>query len=309
MSANTPIVPNWQIEFNQRVQTFADSIGVPPAVVLKALADYGADGTTAQSLDIIDSEEALPMSELFEMFVDSKLTQKGKLRIGVAHLRGKTCLQEASPTTNGEVSEIASAIKDMIASNRPKSDWSDDELLRAYNDDSKEIWDILRQRSHGRPFIIFNPDGTVNVDVSRKLLSIARRQPTASRHQVGGKLVHVFRAGEFLERALEESPFCRGVALVDGYCHETDTHWSEVSDEARLICHLHYFKVETAKLSKREMKQIARKAIDLDLLRDDLSEAALLYDELKAQDALPKLRVMSATAKEIAQKSVRDTGF
>lgn len=308
--SSTPNVPTWQAEFNQRVQTFSEAIGVEEAAVRKALSEYGADGQSAQSLDIIDSDEALPMSELFQMFVDSGLTQKGKLRIAVPHLRGKTSLEDVEVTANGGFTEVAGAIKDMVAANRPKADWTDDELLRAYDETSSEIWDILRKRSHGRPFVIFNSNGTVNIEESAKLLKIAKRQPTANRHKINGKLVHVFRAGDFLERMLDESPFCRGISLVDGYCSESDTNWTGISDEARIICHLHAFKVETSKLSKREMRQIAKLAQDLSSLREELPEASLMYDELKEQDSLPKLKIREKSSRPTTEYLKRtDTGF
>lgn len=308
--SSTPIVPTWRAEFDSRISAFSEALGVEEAKVREVLTDYGADGETSQSLDIIDNEQALPMAELFQMFVDSGLTKKGRLRLAVPHLRGSTTLEEPSTTTESEyLGTIAGAMKDIAILNRPKSDWSDRELLEAYDEDSSEVWEILRKRSHGRPFVIFAGDGTVNIDESLKLLKIAKKQPTTNKHRVNGKLVSVRRAGEFLTRMLNESPFCRGLALVDGYCSKSDTNWDGVCDEARVICHLHAFKVETAKLSKREMKAISKTAKDLAALRDELSEAALMYDELKEQDSLPKLKIREDKVRSEPYSGKIDTGF
>lgn len=309
--SSTPTVPTWQAEFNSRIAAFSEALGIEETKVREVLTEYGADGESSQSLDIIDNDEALPMAELFQMFVDSGLAKKGRLRIAVPHLRGSTSLEEPAHTTNGgsELGEVVGAIKDMVASNRPKSDWSDRELLNAYDETSTEIWEILRKRSHGRPFIIFSGDGSVNIDESLKLLKLAKKQPTANKHRVNGKLVSVRRAGEFLAKLIDESPFCRGMALVDGYCSESDTDWSGVCDEARIICHLHAFKVESAQLSKREMMQISRLATDLSKLRDELSEAALMYDEMKEQDSLPKLKIREDQTRPIPYTGKKDTGF
>lgn len=310
--SSTPSVPTWKAEFDQRIKAFSEAIGVEETKVRELLADYGADGQSAQSLEIIDNDEALPMNELFTMFVDSNLTARGKMRIAANHLWGKTSLEDASCTTNGESSElgqVVGAIKDLVASNRPKSDWSDRELLEAYDETSTEIWEVLRKRSHGRPFVIFNGDSTVNIDESMKLLKLAKKQPTKDKHRVNGKLVSVRRAGEFLAKLLDESPFCRGMALVDGYCSESDTDWNSVCHEARVICHLHAFKVESARLSKREMMQISRLATDLSKLRDELSEAALMYDELQEQDSLPKLKVREDQTRPTPYTGKKDTGF
>lgn len=310
--SNTPNVPTWQAEFDQRVKTFSEAIGVGEEKVREVLKEYGADGKSEQSLEIIDSEASLPMNELFTMFVDNGLTQRGRMRIAAPHLWGKTSLEDAASTSNGGVgATVVGAIKDIVASTRPKTDWSDRELLGAYDETATEIWEILRKRSHGRPFIVYLGDGTVNTDESLKLLKIAKRQPTSNRHKVGGKLVHVFRAGEFLAKMVDESPFCRGVALVGSYCSESDTDWEGVDHEARVICRLHMDKIESAALSEREMKQLAKLAKNLEELRDELSKAALMHDELREQDErqLPSLKINPDKTRPQPYSGKPDTAF
>jgi hypothetical protein len=293
--SSTPNVPTWQAEFDSRIKAFSEALGVEETKVREVLAEYGADGKTDQSLNMIETEAGLPMNDLFTMFVDSGVAKKGNLRMAIPHLRGSTLLEEPVPTAvGGDVGQVVGAIKDMVAAQRPKSEWSDRELLEAYDETATEIWEILRKRSHGRPFIIHLPDNSgINIEESLKLLKIAKKQPTSNRHKINGKLYHVFRAGEFLAKLVDESPFCRGVALVSDYCSESDTDWSGVCHEARVICRLHVDKVESAALSKREMKAIAKIAKNLDELRDELSDAALMYDELKEQDEkqLPSLKI------------------
>ena len=311
MSTTSSSAPTWKTEFDERVIAFAKAIGVDEKKVREALAELGVDGQTDQSLTIIDSEAYLPMQDLFAAFVDSGLTQKAKLRLALTHLRGQTHLSEAAPATTGTPGpDSFGAISALIAANRPKSDWNDEELLRAYDETSTEIWKILRERSHGRPFVVFNSDGTVNVQVSLKLLKIAKKQPTTDRHMIDGKAVRVSRAGEFLAKLVDESPFFPGMALVDGYCAKSNTQWDGVSFEARVIVRLHAQKIENKALSQREMRDICKIAAQgVDAIRKDLPDAALMYDELKEQDTLPKLKIDPRNTRPEAYSGKVDTGL
>lgn len=315
MSTTSSSVPTWKTEFDERVAAFAKAIGVDEKKVREALAELGVDGQTDQSLIIIDSESYLPMQDLFAAFVDTGLTQKAKLRLALTHLRGQTHLSEAAPSTNGGETNsggVVGAIKDMIAASRPKADWTDEELLKAYDETSTEIWKILRERSHGRPFIVYNGDGSVNVTVSLKLLRIAKKQPTTDRHMVDGKAVRVYRSGEFLAKLVDESPFFPGVALVDGYCAKSNTQWDGVAHEARVIVRLHVQKVENKGLSQREMREIAKIASagrGVAAIREELPDAALMYDELKEQDALPKLKIDPRNTRPEPYTGKVDTGL
>ena len=180
MSTSTTSVPAWKIEYDERINAFAEAIGLEEAKVREKLTEYGADGKSSHSLDMIDSEEVFPMQELFTLFVDSGLVPKGRLRLGVATLRGKTHLEEA-PTTNGDsVQELAGSIKEMVASNRPKSDWTDEELLKVYDRDATEAAEVLRKRTHSRPCVVFHRDHSVNIEASLKLVKPAKRQPTSN---------------------------------------------------------------------------------------------------------------------------------
>ena len=313
-STPTPAVPTWQAEFNSRIVAFSEALGVEEKKVREVLADYGADGESAQSLDMIDTEAGFPMNDLFTLFVDSNLAKKGKLRMAVPHLRGSTSLEEpASPEAEtGVIGTVVGAIKDMTSGMRPKSDWTDRELLGTYDETSDEIWDILRKRSHGRPFIVNLPDNSgIDVEESLKMLKTAKKQPTSNKHKVNGKLVRVYRAGEFLAQLVDESPFIRGAALVNNYCSQSDTSWDSVSHEARVICRLHVDKIETTVLSKLEMKRIAKTAKALEELRDELSDAALMYDELNAQDEkqLPSLKINPDKTRPQPYDGKKDAAF
>ena len=310
-NSNVPAVsaPSWKTEFDDRIKMFSEVCKIDESIVRSKLSDYGADGNSSISLDMLDSEETLPMSELFSMFVDSGLTKKGNLRLAVSHLRGKSQIGTLHSTTSEEPT-IASALEKVFTANRPKNDWSDEELLKIYDQDSVEVAEILRKRTHGRPCIVFNRDNSVNAEISLKLIKLAKRQATHTNFMVEGKLVSVFRAGEFLAKPLDESPLFPGVALIEGICPQSNTDWNGVSQKARTIVHLHVRKIETAALTKKAMQGICKEARKLSETEfcDEYQEATLLYQQLEDQGNLPALKILSNETKSEKSGKV-DTGF
>ncbi len=305
METSTSTGPSWEIEFQTRIKAFATAIGASLDVVKKAFAELGVDGNNEQSLTIIDSDEFLPMSDLFEVFVDSGLTKKARLRSGMPHLRGKTHLGETAEAVDDNA--LVTAIKEMTESNQPLTALSDAKLLDRYDDTETEVSKILRERTHGRKCIVFNKDGSINKDVSLELIRAARRQATPDQYSVNGKVVRTYRAGDFPAIPLEESPFCPGVALVNGYCGESNTNWGAIPHDNRVFARLI---VEMEKPSKSELRQIHidvyndTHGVVTGKLREKYSEVALVYDERQANDTLPKLKIIPG------QRSAKiDTGF
>lgn len=281
-------VTSWSAEFNERVISFALAIGVSEDKVKSVLSELGADGTSDQSLAILENEEYLPMSDLFEAFVDSGLTKKAKLRLGVRFLRGKN--DDLKSVSN--ISDVAQAINNMVSSNRPKTEWTDEELIKIYTDDSTDVWEILRKRSHGRHFIVFESNNSVNVSVTLELLKAAKKMPTNDKYILNGRTVRVYRVGEFLAQFLDISPFFPNTHLINDICTESGTNWKGISDEMRTLVYLHCHNVEKKQLSKIEMKRIhADAGKGIEYFRSLYDEATMLYEEKKQQDNLPKLKL------------------
>ncbi len=294
--------PIWKTEFEKRIKAFSTAIRLEESKVKDILADLGADGESESSLTLLDSDEFLPFGDLRASFVEGGHTKIGILRLAMPHLRAKTNVDQPIATT-GNGDSTANALRDLIASNRPKSDWTDQELLESYDETTIDVAEILGKRSRGRPCIVFKKDGSVDIEVSLKLLKIAKRQPTAESHRLdNGKHVTVYRPGIFLDKPLDESPFYPGVALVDGYCAKSSTQWNGVSHKNRVLIRLHVTQIETTQLSKREMAQLCKSAHvtnnAIPNLFDELGEAAALYEKLEDQDKLPKLKVFSNAVKD-----------
>lgn len=304
--STTSVVPTWKAEFNERVANFARVIGVGEDKVREVLSELGADGQSEQSLSILESEEFLPLSDLFKYFVDTKLTQIAKVRLGNKELRANS--NKSQPVS--ELSGLSQSIEALAKSSRPRSAWTDDELLDAYEQNDTETLETLRKRAHGRHCIVYNANGSVNKSVSLDLLKAAKRQVTNDRHLVNGALVRVYRPGEFPLTMIDESPFFRNVPLVAGVCGESGTDWSGISQEIRVLCRIHVFDIETVKLGKTALRDIWQDAKNLSVndFRQKYAEAGLKYDELASKESLPKLK-MDPRANGDASTAKRDTAF
>lgn len=322
MSKNTQTVQSspWVEEFRNRVKAFAAAAHLTETVVLDILKnDFGVDEQQADCLTILDSDEFLPASDLFKAFVDSKLARIARVRMGIPHLRGRTHLDEPKATTNGDANVeqptggVVDVLKELVNQNRPLESWSIEELLEKYDEAHPEVTKRLSMITHGRPCIILNREQgeiKVNIAESAKLVRVAMKQPTSDRALVKGKTVVVYRVGtEFPVEPIDESPFFPGMALVNGFCGRSGTDWNGVDTEARVLARIYVQHVETAQLSKKQMKEVcedARKGADH--FRDEYPEASIKYDEMKAKDTLPRLKISPKDAKQEVTGR-RDNGF
>lgn len=287
MPTNT--LPSWKIELNERIRNFSKTISVEESKVREIFNNLGIDGESEQSLEILESDEALPMSDLFKYFVDSGLAKIAKVRLGNKDLRGKH--QNKSGYVETTAPNMTSAIEQLIKSNRPKNIWSDEELLNSIDDPESEK--ILRSRTHGRHCIVYNSDGSINKTISLILINGAKKQITPDTYLIDGTLVKVRRVGDVPEELLSESPFSPNTALFMNVCSFSHTTWSDVSDEVKILCRLQACHVENGKLSKTELRSINHDALTMSLqdFRKKYMEASLMYDDLKLKDNLPKLKI------------------
>lgn len=306
---------SWQTEFRKRLLAFAEAIKIAPETVLKVMEDLGVDPESSDCLTMLDSEEILTSADIFRVFVDTKLAGIARVRMGLAHLRGKTSLDKpTTATTPGNNDAIASAIKDLVEQNKPVDAMNIEELLARYDDMHPEVIKRLAAMSHGRPCIIYNRvngEVKVNIGESAKLVRVAMKQPTSDTTMIAGKLTKVYRAGtEFPAEPIAESPFYPGTALVNGFCSVSTTDWNEVVYEARQLVRIYIQHCETAKLSKMQMKQLCDDAkLGVEVFRNKYQDAAIKFDELKIKDELPKLRFDPQSQESTSTSRRRDSGF
>lgn len=297
MSNVTQSTPSWKIELNSRIQKFAEIIKVDLAIVRNTLLELGVDSENESSLEILDDPTCLPIADLFTSFVDTGLAKKSLIRLGVKQLYGQTKEIET------EHNDIASVVQAVVSANKPKSEMSDLELLTKYSPEEPEIIDILRKRSHGRYFIVFEGN-QIDVSKSMQLLKIAKYQSTADRHSFNNKIYKLYRAGDFPVISFDESPFFENVILQDGYCPRSNTSWNNVSFDAKVLIRIYVKHVEKKELTQLEMKRLASLALDLEKLKNELNSAIPIYDYLKDTNKLPSLKVFSNSINKSS-----DTGF
>lgn len=290
------VTPSWKQELDSRIKNFSEAIEVSENTVREVFASFGISGENEKSLFMLEDGESLPISDLFEGFVDSGLTKKSLIRYGMKFLLPKSNSDKIDTT-------ISSSIEKLLENNIPKPNLSDLELLKRYDQNDSEITDILRKRSHGRFFLVFNTDRTINIESSFEMLKIAKRQPMSDKHSINGRIQRLYRAGEAPSEVFEESPFFPGVLLQNEFCPKSSTTWKNVTEEARILIRLHVKNVEKAQISQMEMKKLAKLALDLNSLKEELSEAVLIYDSLKEVGKLPSLKTSSNN------KSTLDNGF
>lgn len=297
MSDHTSSVVLSTEELQKRIDAFADAIGVDVEIVKEKLAEEGVDFSNPdQAIHILDNENYLPFADLAKAFLDTGLTKKAPLRLGIAHLRGNTTLSEP----NNGIGDLANAVQEMANNNRSISTWRDSELLEAYDDASPKIWKELKDRAHGRPFVVFNKDGSINAEDSLKMLQIAKRQTIPDKMRIGDELKRVHPAGYRPEKPLDASPLFENIPLVGDYCSESDTTWEGISHKRRVIVRIHVTNVEKKTLSHGDMKRIALDARNSNdaIFKEGYGHAHLLYDELEEQSKLPTLKLVRNKAQK-----------
>ena len=303
------------VEISKRLTEFATAIGQDFDIVTGVFKEKLGIDTTKDpdsSLEILDNEEYLTFGDLAKHFSSSEhAVALPTLRYAIRKLRPKTSpvntdKQDTLSTT--DVDTIANSIQALASQGRPKSEWADRELLESLNREDTEIAKILFERSHGRKFVVFKR-GTdiVDVELSLRVLKIAKRQATGEDFAIDDVMVSLFRAGDYPALILEESPLHSGVALADGYCMKSKTNWSGINKNARIFVRLCV--MDDPQMSKRDRKALFNLAKQgFDSLKSEYPEIFLKYDELEQADRLPKLSILSGSANKNNHNTI-DKGY
>lgn len=181
-----------------------------------------------------------------------------------------------------------------------------DELLQNYDPDGERnsaVTDRLRNESGGCKFIVFNDDGSVNVEVSVKLLrELKKGLGEVPHHNIGGVLQKTYCVGERPREYNDENPLLPGRVLRDECCQNTNRSWEGVPLKARQIIYLAC--TRSGELTVRDNENIHNV---LDVVTADLEaavekvtsrypKAALMYKELDELSNLPALKLKPGQA-------------
>ncbi|MFA6215825.1 MAG: hypothetical protein WC768_04630 [Patescibacteria group bacterium] len=155
----------------------------------------------------------------------------------------------------------------------------------------------LAEITKDQPCIVFNADGTVNVEASTQLVNELRDNlPARETFVVDGRPQKVFRIGERPDQVADENPLWPGRMLrPNGDCDQTNRSWTGVPDEVRALIYL--ARTETNELNSVGVME-ANAVLDLatgdnaaDKIRQHFPKASVKYDELKAIGNLPSLKL------------------
>jgi hypothetical protein len=200
-----------------------------------------------------------------------------------------------------QVAEIYRRKPDTKDANGPVSYHSDKaasrmttkQLVESY--DPKEpdnaVGKRLKEISKGQRFLIFDKNAAVDVENSIKLLEELRMSfPEREIFTIGGVVFKLYRVGDRVDDWVEENPLYPGRPLrPDGTCDQLNRSWDGVPLEVRQLVRvvsdhntgnmdnfhdwMDWALSDTKRFSVRFPKQVA------------------LYEELKANGGLPKLRI------------------
>lgn len=299
MSTDVPVVPpNTPKELQQRIEAAAKVMGIPIEHVLVHLSELGITNDE-EGISLLDADTTTEV-DAKAIFVEGRalggtngiipfLVKIARFKAGWAILKGKS---QELPSEKAGVEQLLEALK-------PSEQAPDEKLLEKYGPDCAEsVFDQLKKRSKGRPFIIFDEDkGENKVDIpsSVNLLRIARRQDTPSTFlvdRVGGqKMVRPYAVGEFPNVWFEECPIHGDVILADGYCEKCQQSWKGVFQDDRVIVRV----AKTAGVIREGYQDIHDliEGLQKGFAATGLMKLPLVqktYSELEEDNNLPRLR-------------------
>jgi hypothetical protein len=301
MSQSTPSVPAWKTEFEKRVTAFAENAKIDPQKAFEVFAeDFGADGSDERSLRIIESDEACPFGDLRQYFIEKRnLTKIGLLRLGIPYLRSSKKYDNID-TTNAPTSDssMVSTLQELLSANKPIHRWTDRELIHEYPNNNPDVTKELNTRARVRPFLIWNPDGTLDEEASYNRLQMARKQIVDDIVMVNGSPRVAYMAGTFFDKPVDECPLLHGKILENHFCAQTGTDWTGVPTRIRQMVRV-LVDLQRGRVSLGDAKALCQAAHE--------GEAAFLkaypmvlktFEQLDREEKLPRLKISPDAIRE-----------
>lgn len=172
------------------------------------------------------------------------------------------------------------------------------ELLSQYDprEADNPVGKRLVEISKNQPCVVFNDDGSVNVEASTNILNEIREgYPSRDTVIVEGIPQPVYRVDERPDQFADENPLYPGRPLrPNGDCDQTSRSWNGVPHKLRVLLHLARTRTGELKVdSVREASTIMDLAVagDESQIRRFHPEASKLYDELERKGDIPSLKI------------------
>ncbi len=174
------------------------------------------------------------------------------------------------------------------------------ELIERYNpkDVKNPVGKRLKDLSDGKAFIVFNDDGSVNVEATVKLLNdIMNGLPEVETSFVNGRPFPVYKIGDRLDAYAEENPLYPSRPLrSEETCDQTGRSWAGVGIGIRQLLHIaiaqtHELTVKTVADAGDVMDRVMSQDCNMDTLRSRYPKASKLLNELANINKLPNLKI------------------
>ena len=174
------------------------------------------------------------------------------------------------------------------------------ELVERYDpkDAKSPVGKKLKDLSEGKAFVIFNDNGTVNVEESVKLLDdLINGLPEVETAFVATRPFPVYKIGDRLDAYAEENPLYPGRALrSEETCDQTGRSWKGVAQDVRQLLYIavqtsRELNVRTAADASDVLDKVMAQDCTLDSLRSRYPHASKQYDGLLKVGSLPRLKI------------------
>jgi hypothetical protein len=174
------------------------------------------------------------------------------------------------------------------------------ELVERYDpkDAKSPVGKKLKDLSEGKAFVIFNDNGTVNVEESVKLLDdLINGLPEVETAFVATRPFPVYKIGDRLDAYAEENPLYPGRALrSEETCDQTGRSWAGIGTGIRQLLYIaikqtQELTVKTVADAGDMMDKVMSQDCTLDTLRSRYPKASKLLDELAKVNRLPNLKI------------------
>lgn len=288
----------YQATLAVRVESASKVLDVPAEKILTILKDEGIEDNDAGLL-VLDSPTTT-IDDLVGILATSG-AKKLKLKAAASLLKGESLERPKSiETVQPVVNNFVEAIKVM----RPIQQWNDRELLEKYNQDKDlEIEQELHKRSSGRNFVVLSGTSeqgkeVIDIDNSLELLKQTRKRVTPSFLPFGDqgtvRPIYPILSLNIHDRMIELCPIC-GETLFAGYCQHCQANFAGIGDDERayvkLIADSGNFDVKCHSDRKAVYASASKGLEDLKATWPSIIQR---FEELKATNSLPKLRVLSS---------------
>lgn len=278
-------------EFVRRIKEASKVMRVKEEDLTSILDDLGV---------VVEDDDAI---QILESSLDMQETRDGLLKKGVKPARlnaGWMILlgrefpyKPSGPTLSNPGTD---GLVELIKSQRPATQWKNEELLEAYNEDCPEdVISELTRRAKDEPVIVFKDDNSVDVEASLSLLKRVRsglkvtdvyivKNPDGTQN-----VARTCRVNEWPMRQVEECPVHSDVILADGFCERCQATWKSIPEPVRqavrIASDLNF--VGKGMAIHSLIEELEQKGSEV-LFK--IPKVKLAFEDMKADGDLPKLK-------------------